>query len=127
MKKEAIVTGKVFPPRGAYSHGVRAGNLLFVAGQVARDGEGRTVGIGNAEAQAEQAMKNIAAILEAAGATFDNVVKLNVYLTNMEDREAVGRVRRRFMREPFPASTSVQVVALAEPELLVEIEAVAAV
>lgn len=126
MSKEVIHTEQVLPPRGAYSHAVRVGNLLFIAGQVARDREGRIVGVGDAAAQAEQAMKNIGALLEAAGATFDNVVKLNVYLTDMGDREAVGKVRRRYMRKPFPASTSVQVVALAEPEFLVEIEAVAA-
>ncbi len=127
MNKEAIQTDKVFPPRGNYSHAVRAGNLLFIAGQVARDQEGRTVGLADAAAQAEQALRNIGALLEAAGASFDDVVKLNVYLTDMRYREAVGEVRRRFMREPFPASTSVQVVALADPELLVEIEAVATV
>ena len=126
MSKEAVQTNEVFPPRGAYSHGVRAGNLLFVAGQVARDRDGKLVGPGDAEAQAEQALKNVGAILEAAGATFENVVKLNVFVTDMRYLEAIGRVRRRFMREPFPASTSVQVVGLAEPGLLVEIEAVAA-
>lgn len=127
MNKEAIQTKEVFPPRGAYSHGIRAGNLLFIAGQVAKNQQGQTVGIGDPEAQAEQALKNIGAILEAAGATFDSVVKLNVFLTDMRYREAVGKARRRFTQEPFPASTSVQVVALAEPEYLVEIEAVAVV
>lgn len=125
MNKQAIQTSEVFPPRGAYSHGVRAGDLLFIAGQVARDREGRTVGLGDAAAQAEQAFRNIGAILEAAGVTFDNVVNLRVYLTDMRYLEAVGQVRRRFMREPYPASASVQVVALAEPDLLVEVEAVA--
>ncbi len=126
MNKQAIQPDSVFPPRGAYSHGVRAGNLLFIAGQVARDRDGRLVGPGDGEAQTEQALRNIGAILEAAGASFENVVKLNVYVTDMRHLEGIGRVRRRFMREPFPASTSVQVVGLAEPGLLVEIEAVAA-
>ncbi len=125
MEKEVIKTTEVAPPGGAYSHAVRAGNLLFIAGQVARDKDGRSVGLGDAEAQADQAMKNIGVLLEAAGTTWDNVVKLNVFLTDMRYREAVGRARRKYMREPFPASTSVQVVALADPELLVEIEATA--
>lgn len=125
MQKEIIKTDQVAAPAGAYSHAVRAGNLLFLAGQVARDKEGRTVGLGDAAAQADQVMKNIGALLEAAGATFDNIVKLNVFLTDMRYSPAVGQVRRRYMREPFPASTSVQVVALADPELLLEIEAIA--
>ncbi|MDO8689091.1 MAG: RidA family protein [Dehalococcoidia bacterium] len=125
MQKEIIKTDQVAAPAGAYSHAVRAGNLLFLAGQVARDKEGRAVGLGDAAAQADQVMKNIGALLEAAGATFDNIVKLNVFLTDMRYSPAVGQVRRRYMREPFPASTSVQVVALADPELLLEIEAIA--
>jgi len=125
LQKEIIKTDKVAPPAGAYNHAVRAGNLLFLAGQVARDKEGRTVGLGDAAAQADQIMKNIGALLEAAGATFDNIVKLNVFTTDMRYSPAVGQVRRRYMREPFPASTSVQVVALADPELLLEIEAIA--
>lgn len=125
MQKEIIKTDQVAAPAGAYSHAVRAGNLLFLAGQVARDKEGHTVGLGDAAAQADQVMKNIGALLEAAGATFENIVKLNVFLTDMRYSPAVGQVRRRYMREPFPASTSVQVVALADPELLLEIEAIA--
>lgn len=123
MKKEVITTLEVAPPGGAYSHVIRAGNMLFIAGQVARDKDGRTVGLGDAEAQADQVMKNIGALLKAAGATFDDVVKLNVFVTDMRYRDAIGRARRKYMREPFPASTSVQVVALADPEFLVEIEA----
>ncbi|MDP2659647.1 MAG: RidA family protein [Dehalococcoidia bacterium] len=125
MQKEIIKTDQVAAPAGAYSHAVRAGNLLFLAGQVARDKEGHIVGLGDAAAQADQVMKNIGALLEAAGATFENIVKLNVFLTDMRYSPAVGQVRRRYMREPFPASTSVQVVALADPELLLEIEAIA--
>lgn len=126
MQKETFAGKDVCPPRGAYSHAVRAGNLLFIAGQTAWDKDGKLVGPGDIEAQADQAMKNIASHLEAAGATFDNIVNMVIYLTDMRYREAVGKIRRKYMREPFPASTSVQVVALAEPDMLIEIEAVAA-
>lgn len=126
MKKEAILTPKVASPTGAYSQAIRAGNLLFIAGQVARDSQGKLVGRGDVVVQAEQVMESIKALLEAAGATFDNVVKMNVFVTTMEHREQVSEIRRRYLKEPFPTSTLVQVSRLADPDYLVEIEAIAA-
>lgn len=127
MKKEAIVSEKIFPAQGPHSNAVKAGNLIFVAGQGARDQEGKIIGQGDVVAQTEQVLKNVGALLEAAGATFDNVVMLKVYLTDMRHREAVGKVRRQFFREPFPASTSVQVASLALPEQMIMMEAIAVV
>lgn len=127
MNKEAIVTDKIFPAQGPHSNAVRAGNLIFIAGQGARNEKGEIIGLGDPVAQAEQVLKNIGALLEAAGASFDNVVMLKVYMTDMRRREAVGKVRRQFMREPFPASTSVQVAALALPEQMIMMEAIAVI
>ena len=127
MQKEVIQTDEVFPAQGPHSNAVRAGNLIFIAGQGARDREGKIIGLGDPVAQAEQALRNVGALLKAAGASFDNVVMLRVYLTDMRHREALGKVRRQFMREPFPASTSIQVAALALPEQMVMVEAVAVV
>jgi len=126
MQKQAILTEKVSPPLGNYSHAIRVGDLLFIAGQVAVDREGKLVGKGDAAAQTRQAMENIRNLLEAAGATFENVVKLNIYVTSMEERQAMARARLPFLKEPYPTSTLVEVKQLASPDFLVEIEAVAA-
>ncbi len=125
VQKRVVLTDKVAPPLGAYSHAIQVGNLLFIAGQVAVDANGSLVGKGDSAAQARQAMENIQGLLEAAGATFDNVVKLNLYVTNMGDREAMGRARAPFLKPPYPTSTLVEVKALAHPDYMVEIEAVA--
>ncbi len=125
MKKETIVSDKIFAAQGPHSNAVRAGNLVFVAGQGARNEKGEIIGQGDITAQTEQVLKNVGALLEAAGASFDNVCMLKVYLTDMRHREAVGKVRRQFFREPFPASTSVQVASLALPEQMIMMEAIA--
>ena len=126
MQKRVILTDKVAPPLGAYSHAIRVGDLLFIAGQVAVDRNGNLVGKGDSAAQTRQAMENIQALLEAAGATFENVVKMNIYVLNMADREAMGKARLPFLKQPYPTSTLVEVRQLASPDYLVEIEAVAA-
>lgn len=114
-------------PTGPYSHGVKAGGLLFVAGQVALDGAGQVVGKGDVTAQARQVMENIKAILEAGGASLDDVVKVTLFVTDMADLPKVLEVRKQYFRAPYPAATAVQVSALANPDFLVEIEAVAVV
>jgi 2-iminobutanoate/2-iminopropanoate deaminase len=117
---------KIQPPIGLYSRAIRVGNLLFISGHAAFDKEGNVVGIGDAGAQTEQILKNIQALLEEAGATFDNVVKSTTYLVNKDDLAAVQEVKKRYYREPYPTSASVEVKGLARPELLVEIDAIAA-
>lgn len=126
MEKQAIFSDKVAPPQGSYSHAIRVGQLLFIAGQVAVDGDGKLVGKGDPVAQTRQAMENIKNILEAAGAGFENVVKTNVYVLSMAERLAMGRVRQEYLKEPYPTSTLVEVKQLAHPDFLVEIEAIAA-
>lgn len=113
-----------------YTHVVEAsgGRTLYISGQVAMDSTGRLVGAGDFRAQVEQVFANLQRALAAAGATFDQVVKINTYVTDASQIAVLREVRSRFMRaEALPASTFVQVVALARPEWLVEIEAVAVV
>ena len=116
------------PIRGYYSNSVRvsAGPLLFVAGQVGIDAQNRVVGPGAAE-QAEQALRNIEKILAASGATMADVVKVVVYVTDIKYLDEITPARLAHFPKDGPASTIVQVAALAFPELKVEIEAVAAV
>ena len=110
----------------SYANGIRTDNIVWIAGQVARDAGGNLIGEGDPEAQAEQCFRNMRAIVEAAGGTMDDIVRLVIYLTDRAYRPAVGAVRARIFREPrLPTTTLVIVAGLALPEYLVEIEAVA--
>ncbi|MDA1096113.1 MAG: RidA family protein [Chloroflexi bacterium] len=110
----------------AYTHVVRVGNLIFLAGQTATDSSGKIVGVGDFDAQADQVYQNMRAALASVGATFKNVVKTTTYLTRPGDIEAYRNARVRHMPADLPASTLVFISRLASPDYLIEIEAVAA-
>lgn len=109
-----------------YSHAVVAeGTQVHLTGQVAWDIEGRVVGVGDIDHQLEQTWSNLRALVEALGATMDDIVKLTTYAVRREDMPSIGAAKRaRFAPERMPASTLVFVAGLADPELLVEIEAI---
>jgi enamine deaminase RidA (YjgF/YER057c/UK114 family) len=120
----------VAPAMGrGYSHVVSAtGRLVVVSGQVAFDEAGEVVGLGDPAQQAEQAFENVRRCLAIESATFDDVVKLTYYVTEIRFLAEIRTVRDTIMPgAEKPASTAVQVVALALPELLLEIEALAVV
>jgi reactive intermediate/imine deaminase len=130
MAKTSINPEALSAPVGPYAHVVTAppgGRLVFCAGAVAFDAEGEVVGEGDIVAQTRQVMENLSAALEAAGATFADVVKVTNYVTDASQWPQVLPVRAEYIPEPFPASTFVEVSALMFPELLIEIEAVAVV
>jgi reactive intermediate/imine deaminase len=113
-----------------YTHVVEVngpGKTIYIAGQVAFDKEGKVVGAGDMKAQAEQVFKNLEAALAAAGAKFADVVKMNTYVTDISQLAAIREIRARYYGNTTPASTLVQVAALARPELMIEIEVIAAV
>jgi len=112
-----------------YTHVVEAtgGKTVYISGQIALDKDGKAVGAGDMKAQAEQVFKNLQAALAAAGATFKDVVKMNTYTTDMSQAPAIREVRARYFGDVTPASTLVQVVHLARPEFLLEIEVIAVV
>lgn len=118
------------PPRG-YSHVVGARGLqVYIAGQVAYDADGRVVGTGDLRAQAEQVFKNLGIALAAAGARVEDLVKTTIFVVGYEpaQRAVIAEVRSRFYGSAQPpASTLVGVQALALPELLIEVEAIAVV
>jgi reactive intermediate/imine deaminase len=116
-------------PVGPYSNVVtiRPGELVFCAGQVALDANGDIVGAGDIAAQTRQVMENLGIALEAAGATFADVVRVVNYITDVHLFGQMAAVRREYLVEPYPASTLVEVSALLYPELLIEIEAIAVV
>ena len=131
MKTNIIVCDKVAEPSGPYSRGTRVSlsgaDLIFISGQVAQDAKGNTVGKGDIVLQTEQVLKNLQNVLEASGASLADVVKVTVFLRNMEHRNAVAEVRKRFFKDNLPASTLVEVSKLAHQDWLIEIEAVAVV
>lgn len=118
----------VAPPSG-YSHVVSGrGRLVAVAGQVALDERGAVVGVGDPEAQARQVFENLRWCLASAGAGFGDVVKLGVFVTDMAYLPALRAARDAVVDTARPpASTAVQVVALARPEFLIEVDALALV
>ncbi len=113
-------------PISHYTDAVRAGDLLFVSGCVPVDGDGSLVP-GDVVAQARQVFENIRLVLAASGAGFGDVVKVTVFLLDVDDRAAVNTVRREVFGDARPASTLVEVSRLAIPGALIEVEAVALV
>ena len=114
----------------AYSHVVTvsgSGKLVFTAGQLARDIDGNCVGVGDMRAQMEQTFANLTRCLEAAGATWADVVKTNTYVTDYDAYAKCADVRARFFGIATPTSTTVVVSRLAGPDFMVEIEAMAVV
>ncbi len=114
---------------GAYSSGVEApaGRTVYVSGQVAFDAEGNVVGEGDIKLQTETVLEHVKTVVEEAGGSMGDIVKVTVFITDMGLYDDIHEVRRRYFEEPFPASSMVEVSALVDPRLLIEIEAVAVV
>jgi 2-iminobutanoate/2-iminopropanoate deaminase len=119
------LAGQLPEPISHYTDAVAAGGFLYISGMLPVGANGELVGTGDVIRQSEQVLDNVAAVLTATGASFNDVVKVGVYLRDMADREAINTVRRRYFGDARPASTLVQVSALALPDALVEIEAIA--
>ena len=114
----------------AYSHVVTVrgpGKTIYIAGQLARDAEGRIVGPGDMRAQLEQTFRNLDACLKAAGATWGDVVKTNTFVTDYQAFSQCADVRMRYFGVASPTSTTVRISGLAQPEAMVEIEMIAVV
>ena len=112
-------------PISHYADAVRAGGLLFVSGCVPVDAEGNLVGGEDVVAQAERVFENIGTVLAAAGSRPDDVVKVTIFVTDIEDRPKINPVRQAFFGETRPASTLVEISKLAIPGAKIEVEAVA--
>jgi len=127
MEKVVVQAESVSRPMGPYTQGVRVrgDTLLFISGQVPEDENGAVVGVGDFRAQAVRVMENLKAMLEAGGATLDDVVKITVFLTDIEQYPIVSEVRGEYFREPYPTSTLVEVRRLVRAEWMLEIEATA--
>ena len=109
---------------GAYSPAIKAGNLLFISGQIPIDPATGTLNQGDIAAQAEQVMKNLTALLRAAGVGFDHVVRTTVYLADMNDFAGMNEVYSRYIVDPPPARATVQVARLPR-DVKIEVDAIA--
>jgi enamine deaminase RidA (YjgF/YER057c/UK114 family) len=115
--------------RGGYHHVVKDGKTVYLAGQVARDKDGKTVGAGDAEAQAEQVFRNIQTALESVGSDLNHILKMTTFMTRRGDFSAYRAAKGKFLTDDaaLPASTLILCSGLADPDFLIEIEVVATI
>ena len=122
--KEIIATDKAPAAIGPYSQAVKVGNLLFTSGMIPIDPETNTLVEGGIEVQAERALQNVKALLEASGTSMDKVVKTVVFIKNMDDFAKVNEIYAKYFTSDFPARSCVEVARLPK-DVLIEMEAIA--
>ena len=112
MSKSAITSPELAPPVGPFSQAVEAGGFIYLSGQVGQDPATGKVVEGGVVAETERVFRNISAVLKTAGKSFDDVVRVGVFLTNMSDYVALNGVYAKHFRQPFPARTTIAAAAL---------------
>jgi 2-iminobutanoate/2-iminopropanoate deaminase len=131
LTRRVIRSSKLPAPMrgGAFSSGVEApsGRTIYVSGQVSMDADGNVVGEGDVKLQTETVLESVKAVVEEAGGGMEDIVKVTVFILDMAHYDEIHEVRRRYFEEPYPASSMVEVSALIDPRLLIEIEAVAVI
>ena len=124
MSNRAVITTQSAPQAiGPYSQGIKAGNTVWISGQIPLDPASMTMVEGDISAEAEQVFSNLSAVAGAAGGTLDNAVKINISLTDLGDFDAVNAVMSRHFEKPYPARACVQVAALPKGARI-EVEAI---
>ena len=123
MPIDSFDPDSVWKPFGAFSQAVvqGTGKIIHLKGQVSLDKEGEIVGEGDIDAQVEKALENIKTILSEFGGRMEDVYSLTHHVTNIEEFMKTGHIRARYFKPPFPVTTTVEVVRLYHPDLLVEI------
>jgi reactive intermediate/imine deaminase len=128
--KEQLHTAQLSAPSGHFSQGVIAsasGRMVFISGMTARDVDGRVIGSGDIEAQTRQVCENLKRAVGAAGGTLNDIVRVDVFVRNIEHFDAIHQVRREYFDTPAPASTLLEVAKMVSPEMLIEINAIAVI
>jgi reactive intermediate/imine deaminase len=129
MKKQ-ITSDKIRQPSGHFSQATMIearGKLVFISGMTARRADGSIAGVGDIEVQTKQVCENIKAAVEAAGGKMDDIVRVDVYVRNMEHFDQIHKVRREYFKAPAPASTMVEICKMTSPDYLIEINAIAVI
>ncbi|HEV8584656.1 MAG TPA: RidA family protein [Methylomirabilota bacterium] len=125
MKMQRVTSPHVKEPApGTWSNCRVYGNQVFIAGMTAGDGKGGLLGDGSVYSQARETFTKIKHLIEAAGGTMNDIVRVDIYVTDIKQREGVWKARQEFFTGDFPASTLVEVRALATPQLSVEVNAI---
>ncbi|HET8526236.1 MAG TPA: RidA family protein [Actinomycetota bacterium] len=131
MRTSRLNPDTVAAPIGTYAHSVRVettdGTFVYVSGQIASDADGNLVAPNDLPAQTVRVFENVKAILEANGASFADVVKLQTFITTMDGLAEMREVRSRYLTSELPASTAVQVAALVVPDAVIEVDVVAVI
>jgi enamine deaminase RidA (YjgF/YER057c/UK114 family) len=132
MSIETIVASDLAEPNGHFAHASAVAvpataRLVFISGMTARNAEGGITGVGDITAQTHQVCQNLKAAVEAAGGTLADIARLDVYVRNMEDFDAIHAVRRQYFTDHAPASTMVEVSKFVKKDYLIEINGIAAI
>jgi reactive intermediate/imine deaminase len=126
--KRQVTSDKIRQPSGHFSQATvieARGKLVFISGMTSRKADGTIAGIGDIEVQTRQVCENLKAAVEAAGGTLDDIVRVDVYVRNMEHFDQIHKVRREYFKAPAPASTMVEICKMTSPDYLIEINAIA--
>jgi reactive intermediate/imine deaminase len=126
--KQQVTSDKIRQPSGHFSQATvieARGKLVFISGMTSRKADGTIAGIGDIEVQTRQVCENLKAAVEAAGGAMDDIVRVDVYVRNMEHFDQIHKVRREYFKAPAPASTMVEICKMTSPDYLIEINAIA--
>jgi 2-iminobutanoate/2-iminopropanoate deaminase len=128
--KQQLHTTQLAVPSGHFSQGTivsASGRMIFISGMTARDVDGHVVGVGDIEAQTRQVCENLRCAVTAAGGALSDIVRVDVFVRNIEHFDVIHRVRREYFATPAPASTLLEVSKMVCPEMLIEINAIAVI